>query len=227
MKTIFQFPLSSHVSVRLLGKEIRKTPPRFRKEIDAIWENEKKEEFFDGAVLSVVRYNPEVIDCELVSYKAFYASIKRKSLCKYLNIFPLGISGRTLCDSRVLIGTRSQHVTMYPGEKECVPSGSLDKLFLRQDGTLDIVRGVLTELCEESSVQPDVVEGLVPRSLYCDMENGVFDIHVDISLKKDASLEQVTSPSGEYADLFWVDRANITTQLLEECLPLSRILLQS
>ncbi len=226
MTTIYQFPLQSDIAVRLVGSEVRNIPVRYRREIDAIWEKEKKEGFYDGTVLSMIRYSPKEIIGELVSFKAFYASVKNRALRKVLGIYPLGISGRTIFKGKILIGTRGKNVSIYPGEKECVPSGSIDRLFIRSDKTINLECGIATELSEESGINDEEIDRIIPKSLYWDSEGAVFDIHLDIFLNDAAKISALYSPQGEYDDFMWVEKSEVTTSLLETCLPLSRTLLQ-
>lgn len=226
MKTLFHFPITTDVVVRLTNNDVREIPVECKARVDEIWEKEKREGFFDGTVLCLRKYSEEELLCDLVSFKTFYASIRDKSLKKMLHIFPIGISGRTLCNNKILLGTRSETVAFYRGEKECVPSGSIDRLFVDGNKIVNLECGISTELSEESGIDASHVKKIIPRSLYWDREGCVWDIHLDVYLKDDVELDNLVSAQGEYTHFQWVDRQNISVSLLEECLPLSRLLLQ-
>lgn len=226
MKTLFCFPITTDIVVRLSNNEVRVVPDECKNKIDEIWEKEKREGFFDGTVLCLKKYSEKELLCDLVSFKTFYASIRDRSLKKLLNIFPLGISGRTLFNNKILLGKRSESVAFYQGEKECVPSGSIDRLFVDKNQIVNLECGISTELTEESGIEASCVEKVIPRALYWDREGSVWDIHIDVYLKEDVKIENLVSSQGEYTHFQWVEKKNISVSLLEECLPLSRMLLQ-
>jgi len=190
---------------KIFVKGDREFSDREKKEIAACWKGG-----VDGAVIAVAEYSAEILLCELVAYSAVYAFLHGGKI----DVQPLCVSGRVICEGSFLVGKRSKQVSTYAGCWELCPSGIIDQSSLLPDGSVDINHAVLKELYEETGIRS--VQAVRPIGIY---REKIWDICLDIYVQKGT-----TFSSGEEYDL--VQWMNPHAKIEGAWVPLSEELLK-
>jgi hypothetical protein len=191
--------------------------------IDGIWAAARKmsPSLFDGSVLSVVRWTMSGsavnVVGQFVPYRQFIARQRAPNLD--LEVRPLGVSAFTMLGGDIVLGTRGEAVTEYPGGLELVPSGSIDTRAALPSGAVDWRRSILDELAEETGVRgPSSVRAL---GLIHDEDHDVYDLACLIELPRGTT---IAARSGEYQSLSLVDSAQVLARR-DQLIPTSGALL--
>lgn len=228
MSDILFTPLPKEVQLVVEAGE-RLFPPSTESAVDAIWREGKRRApwLFNGKLLSYTRFDGANLYGEVVDYKYYYASTVDKKLAKNLTLKPFGMTALTRCGDRLLIGRRGREVTLNRGFFESAPTGSVDPKE-RREGLLDLKEQYLTELFEESGIAPSMVASITPLYKVDNSSEGIVEIIAEIVIEG-GDPPQVFSPSGEYQEIFWINRSALKRHLArheEEYVPLVRSLLQ-
>ncbi len=158
--------------------------------IDEAWKAavEKNENIYNGSLLSfsgVSRDSLQIIkvDGHFVEYKHFVA--QRSDGGPALGIKPVAVSGLVFLkiehDERVVFGRRSM-TTQYPGSWELIPSGSIDKDCMNQDGTIDYTRKVMEEFLEETALSEACVSQARAFTFILDSREDVYNIGCELEI---------------------------------------------
>ncbi|MBA3815436.1 MAG: NUDIX domain-containing protein [Parachlamydiaceae bacterium] len=205
--------------------------------IETIWQREKeqrKEQLFNGKVLSLVEYSPDGrLVAEFIEYKYFLAYVQEPSLRKKLGIKPISLSCITRTSKAVLVGQRSEVVMQYPLWFELVPSGGIDAGSIEGEKgeRINVIEQALRELEEETGYLAEVVQQATPFALVYDSNTAMYEVCVEIVLHSDKvnpKVNQSLPPTFEYDVLKWVYKADMPAfiqQHSENFVPLSLHLL--
>jgi NUDIX domain len=183
------------------------------KEVNSIWEEAVVREpwLFNGQFLNYSHYEENVLYGEFVEYKYFYSRTVREKLLQELQLYPVGVMGITHCNGRVLLGRRSDQVTLYRGLFEFVPAGSVDRQVV-VDGVVDIERQYYDELEEESGIPKEMVKNIHPFLLVHDDRDHLVEIMAHIYLYPQETLPS-NQGSHEYIEFHWLDEDSLQKHL--------------
>ncbi len=147
--------------------------------VDDEWEREQTERgvrLVNNPILSYLGFDGHAIHGRFVEYRHYIASRRRPDLFPSRLVCAMGISGLTLVEGGVVVAQRSPRVTCYPGMWELVPSGSIDREGLREDGTLDFRAALAAELAQEVNFVVADIAALHPYALIYDPNIRTCDI---------------------------------------------------
>lgn len=165
-------------------------------------------QFFNGDILCLENATNSSLIGFFASFKEVYFQRALRSICYYKYLQPLGVNGFIITGKGLLIGRRSQSVSIYKGYYECPPSGSLDKNYCFND-SLDYCQQILQELKEETMILQSSVAATVPLLLVYDKIYHHLDICLRIELKEDRAIS--TATTYEYSELFFLPFSDIPT----------------
>lgn len=120
-----------------------------------------------------------------------------------LGILPVGVSGVTTYSDRgvflTVLGRRAKELSSYANYWECVPSGSLE--------LLDVKEQLFLEFEEELGLSRGVIEIIEPLGLFWDAQDEVYDCayRLVLQLSQEDFVKQVHL-SAEYSSLKCVSR---------------------
>lgn len=193
-------------SNKVFSDEIQKT-------VDAIWEDAKKSQawLFNGLFLSYLKFEKNILYGEFVEYKYFFARTVHPSLQQEIEVYPIGVMGVTKWKDKLLIGKRTNTVTLYKGLYENVPAGSLDPQVV-ENGAINLKKQYLLELDEEAGIGSEKVQNVRPLYLIHDNNDFLVEIIAEIELFESVSNETNLSTK-EYSLLNWIDRSDILLHL--------------
>lgn len=197
MHTIIEYPLKQDCEFVIQQSFVYE---QYEKQIAAVWNQRKKQETNEN-IISVVSYTPEKIVCQLLEYRVWYAAYHDVELQKQIHVYPLCVSGKSVWKNSVLLGRRSQHVTMYPGFLECVPSGTVDWRSVH-DNSIDVHHAIMLELEQEARISRTQVQSICTHSIYYSYVDQIWDLYIEITLKDDANVANII-PTYEYDQFFW------------------------
>jgi hypothetical protein len=184
--------------------------------IHEIWEAESARRggaLFNGRLFSIVHSSPERITGWLTEYRWFLAQRRDPSLHPLLKVRPLGVTGVLCCGDGIVFGRRAGHVEMDASLWELVPSGGVDGSKVDVASQLDLGAYLLTELKEETGIQPTAVSR--PPQAFAMVEDQVSHV-TDVGL-----IIQVDYSAAQVHDLF---AALTNREYVElEVVPLPRI----
>jgi len=179
--------------------------------VDLLWEKElEKRALFDGKLFSVSKVLGKTVYGYFVPYRQWIAQVQNPSLKKELQIVSAGLSGLIRQNGKILAGKRSQQVTLYKGAVDLAPSGTVDRLDLRE--LLE------DELKEETGLQG--LQNVVQVGALYDRESD----HVEFVIRAD--LEGEPKPNlAEYEWLKWFTSAELLAR--EDLTPICRFMIES
>lgn len=165
-----------------LGASPPVVPPDVLDRVEEIWRTEKGRRegaIFNGHLFSVETAEPGSIIGWLAEYKSFLAQRRDPSLYQALRVQPLAVTGLLLCDGGVVFGHRAGHVEQDAGLWELVPSGGIDGLTRKPDGSIDLVQHLLVELAEETGIGAEEVKS-PPKAfaMVSDVDSHVSDVGI-------------------------------------------------
>ena len=181
-----------------------------KKLVDRIWieaQNETAARFYNGQILNFISLEENVLLGEFIDYKFYLAQLRDESLVHSLNIQPIAISGITTTANKVLVGQRSDHVTLYKNFYELVPSGTIDPECLDGD-RVDFKKQFEKEVWEESAISVTDMRETNPFALIYDSNRKAYEICAEISVNYLVAKDNL-SPSEEYQQLEWVPKTEI------------------
>jgi len=184
VKRVIGFELSPKYRLHSFPRVIRD------ERVDILWEK-REGHVFDGQMLSLKSYSPDLLVGEMIDYRVWYACVQNPSLQRVFDVHPLSVSGRVISNGKILVGRRSQKVTTYKGFLECCPSGTLEGLSPEE--------AIRKELEEETGIRS--VRKILPKQIYWSVDDGVWDIHMDL-LCEDM---EMPLPTKEYEEFFWMN----------------------
>lgn len=202
------------------------TPPDLpdwaRLEVDRIWdsamENDRENcHLFDGQALFVDSISEDGITLFQLPYRFLYAQRHSPSLKGELNLRPIGVSGVCLSAEKMLVGVRASKATQYPGFLELVPSGGLGDLGVQLDYKMRLVE----ELEEETTIKQESILEITTIGICLDRQENTYDLCCTILLSEKLCLQPVSSPNGEYEELFWRATGKLSSSPSTEIVPTS------
>lgn len=220
------FPLSGRVRIHLLDEPVLKLPDAIEEEVEAIWQEQSETKYlFNSNIFSLVSHDENRLFGRFVQYRYFVAAQENPKLRDILQVFPLGVSGISLSDNHILIGTRDVSMSIYGGFLECVPSGTIPARAYSH-GEVDFIMQLIWELEEEAHIHEKRVKEIHPLGLFYTKDKGIYDIgmHVQLDMKE---YEKNLDGSREYPLLQWLTFPEWEQRLLQpdlKIVPLSRAL---
>lgn len=178
--------------------------------IDACWAAQKLrcgENLFDGTLFTVTHYSETHLSGRFIPYRWYMAWLYDPRVRAELPLCPLGVSGLTYTDDRVLLGKRASCVASFPNAYEFAPSGSVDTSCLVGD-QLDLASLLLRELEEETAIPPQQVLHLQPFALVRHSSDGTIEACASIHVS-DAALDSVHAEPTEYSELALLRHADV------------------
>lgn len=196
--------LSDRVRVHVSFHPELAIPAELEAEVERLWEHAKSErELYNGSIFAFESYDNERIFGHFTEYRYFIATTESPELRDKLKIYPLGVSGATICNEHVLVGTRDLKLALYPGYLELVPSGSIEKRAY-QHGEVDFFMQLMWELEEEAHLSEKNVQSMQPLGLFYSEDVGVYDLGLRITCNlKEYEMAEFES-SMEYPLLRWM-----------------------
>ncbi|MCL4234409.1 MAG: hypothetical protein KJ042_07815 [Deltaproteobacteria bacterium] len=147
--------------------------------LDDEWAREQDERgvrLVNNPILSYLGFDGHAIHGRFVLYRHYIASRRRPDLFPPRLVCAMGISGLTLVEGGLVFARRSARVTCYPNLWELVPSGSIDRDGLSDDGTVDFRAALAAELAQEVNVEVADLSALKPYALIYDPNIRTCDI---------------------------------------------------
>jgi ADP-ribose pyrophosphatase YjhB (NUDIX family) len=185
LRKVIGFKLSPKYELRFSQRSIRD------EYVDKLWEK-REAHHFNGQIVSLKSYSPDLLIGEMIDYRVWYACVKKPSLQRVFDIHPLSVSGRVISGGKILVGRRSQKVTTHKGCLECCPSGTLEG-----ESPEEAMRA---ELEEETGIT--AVRKILPKQIYWSVDDGTWDIHMDLFCENNLP---TPPPTKEYEEFFWFD----------------------
>ena len=205
-----------------------------RKRIDEIWGDETRRRgraLYDAPIMYFHRHEGNKLFGRFMRYKEFLAIRGEPDILPGVEIQTIGVSGLIFCDDAVAFARRSKDVRGYPGMYELVPSGNIDREFIR-DGRVDYRAQLAAELREETGVGAEHIVSMETFALILDGDDRAYDICAEI--KTDLRAKEFlriaeTSGQSEYEGIEFI-RLNALDQFIhanrERIIPTSLAMLE-
>jgi len=204
-------------------------PAELEGRIQELWEAEKavRPSIVNGSIVCFGARTGGRVDARLAEYRLFIARERDSSIRLRLGLQAIGVTG-VVVDSagKILVGHRGADVTEYPGALELVPSGSLASDSVGENGRVDTLGALLSELEEETGIERASVASVVPLGMLRDTDQDGFDICYELHLAAGATLSAFAA--GEYRDLALLDGSEVAALIADgrPAVPTSRALLE-
>ncbi|HOX27533.1 MAG TPA: NUDIX domain-containing protein [bacterium] len=115
------------------------------------------------------------IKAKRTQYMHYYAAWRNPALGIVLE--SVAVSGVILMgDASLLVARRGEKVSHYPGCFEFTPSGGIDGLAMKADGSVDFKGQLIREFEEETGIGKDAIVAIEPFSMIHDKPGRVYDI---------------------------------------------------
>lgn len=230
MNDFISYPLSDDFTIELVNEPAPIWPTDLTNEIEDIWEQELKERegfLFNGSIFNAIHFDGKKIKGRFEEYKHHIAQLRNPDLKERINLKVVSVSGLTICQDHILIGLRSNHVTLFKNHYELVPSGIIDKGALVNE-KIEILRQIEIELKEEANISLSQVTSLHPWLLIFDKVLNIYEVWVKIEVDP-SLLSQKFPANDEYDSMIWIDKKKIFSfieQNKDKCVPLTLFLLE-
>lgn len=204
--------LNGSISIRVVESDEDYSEEAMQ-EVDSIWESACMDnpQLFNGKVLVYSHTKGTTIFGKFIEYKIFYATRVRSHLQSILQIIPFGIMGITFFNDKVLIGKRSNTVTLYKDLYETIPSGTIEPMSVK-NRVVDVAFQYLIELKEEAGIEPHQIKSITPYLLIKNRVDKIFEIIAVINLNEEVSF-QPSVVCSEYSKSFLLDREEVFSHL--------------
>jgi len=176
--------------------------------------------FFDGRILHVLAvhrngHGGATLDVAECAYRHWAVGLHAASVevphdradshgVLDMGVRALGVKAIVASGDAVLLGRRSERVAAYAGRWEFAPGGGLAP-------GRDPREMILDELAEETGLEPGSGAAVTVQALLFDDCVRSWEIVFSIALPHSA-LPTLSSPSGEYSRLEWVDRRRLSAR---------------
>ena len=190
------------------------------KEINDLWiiASQRDMKLFDGKIACYLSHNIMDNMCSIAyatcNYRFFYAKHISASL-RDLPIRPIGVSGIIIDENNeTLIGVRNKS-TQYSDFYEFIPSGSIE---IKCDGMItNYQEQLLVEFTEESSLDSNIIQKIIPLCLIYDAGDDVFDIGCEIRIKDSLRkyIDRIVPKNFEYKHIEVMHLADVTKQMID------------
>ena len=182
-------PIEPDVDIRIT-RAMSPLPPALDREIDRIWAEAQirmNGALFNGRVFSADVITPRLICGHWTEFRRIVAQMHRADLVHLIGARPLSVGGVIHGPDGVIFGRRPQGAIYQAGEWQLPPAGSVDPGALREDGRIDIVAQLLTELHEELGMAPDTVHAPQPLCIVEHGESHVLDLGIGLATSLSAA----------------------------------------
>ncbi len=166
----------------------------------------QKKPLFNGTLVCVKDFAPQIITTYTVTFKEFLASHH----LGYSRLHhPLAVSGWIIHRGHILFGVRSEKVLFSPCKLELVPSGGVDESAI-EGNAINFEYALINEFEQETGLLLDDVESIKPELMVFSREKQIYDICQSITLKDDQDM-YCDKSNDEYSEFFWVPIDQINT----------------
>jgi len=198
------FPLSKNVRVHVTFEPELQVPKHIEEEIERLWVRAQMEkQVYNNALFCLSSHDSERIIGKFVEYRSFLATQYNPELRPILDVYPLGVSGLTLSDDTLLVGTRDSTLALYPGYLELVPSGSIEpRAYMHNE--IDFIMQLMWELEEEASLGEKHVQEVHPLGLFYSSDVGLYDLGLVVRMQLDDFEKENLEHTREYPFLQWM-----------------------
>ena len=182
-------PIEPDVDIRIT-RAMSPLPPALDREIDRIWAEAQirmNGALFNGRVFSADVITPRLICGHWTEFRRIVAQMHRADLVHLIGARPLSVGGVIHGPDGVIFGRRPQGAIYQAGEWQLPPAGSVVPGALREDGRIDIVAQLLTELHEELGMAPDTVHAPQPLCIVEHGESHVLDLGIGLATSLSAA----------------------------------------
>jgi hypothetical protein len=169
-------------------------------------------QMFNGRVFSVDSITPDEIRGHMTEYRRLVAQMDDHAMFDHLGIRSLAVCGVLRCADGVAIGRRPPAAVYQPGLWQLPPAGSVDQHAVRPDGSVSLLRQVLTELREEIGIGASNVGEVRPLCVVEHPGSHVSDLGLALSTPLDAAAVLTAHRAhgnGEYDPLLVIPFAEI------------------
>lgn len=194
--------LAPSFCVEVVEREYPPLEAHAQKLIEEIWDEQQlrhPETLFNGNILSRIKSDNQRLIGTFVEYKHYLAQTYNPALKPLLNINPVGITVIVTDGAHVLVGKRSDSVSIHNQLFELVPSGSVDDQFLAQ-GKIKLEELAMDELREECGLSTDEKQSFRPAYLLQDPSSGLCEICCVLTIEKKVEVK----PGLEHTELLWL-----------------------
>lgn len=226
-ESVIYIPTSPKVSVHVSFDPVLQVPTHIEEEVERLWEKAKSEkEVYNGPLFCMRSYDESRIFGYFVEYRYYMATRYNPALRDILRVYPLGVSGVTMCNDCVLVGMRNATLARHGGCQELVPSGGIETRVV-QHSEADFIRQLMWELEEEAHVGEKRVKEIHPLGLFYSVDDGVYDLGIKLELDLQEYEMVELEMSVEYPILQWMEVQEWEKELARpdaRVVPLSRML---
>lgn len=201
-------------------------PAALEAEIDRLWA--RAQEFtggrlFNGRIFCADVITPRLICGHWSEYRREVAQLARHDLWPVLGQRSLAVGGVLHGPDGVVFGRRPERAIYQPGEWQLPPAGTVDASAGREEGRVDVLAMLLTELAEELGLAPADVHSPRPLCLVEHASGGVgshvLDLGIALQTPLDAAALRARHAAGgddEYAALEVVPVAELSAFMARE-----------
>ena len=213
--------------VRSVAQDLRvavfHTMPDLAPELDAqvarLWASTQKRlgnTLFNGQVFSADEITPHLVRGHWTEYRRVVAQMEQPDLFGVLGLRPTALAGTLLCADGVVFGRRPVDALYQPGLWQLPPAGSIDPRVLREDGTVDLLDQLFTELDEELGLERSTISA---SRLLCLVEHAGSHV-LDLGVRLDTELTQAdiraahaAGGNSEYPELLVVPQRQLAAMV--------------
>jgi hypothetical protein len=165
--------------------------PPLEAEIDFLWaaaQRRMRNRLFNGRVFSADTIEPHRITGHWTEFRRIVAQMDRPELYDALRVRPLAVGGVIVGPDGVVLGRRPVGAIYQAGEWQLAPAGSIDPGAARDDGAVDYVGQVLTEMREELGLPAGAVRDARALAIVEHAEGGLGSHVADLGVALDTDL---------------------------------------
>ena len=171
-------------------RDMAPLPAALDTEVSRLWDEAQLRtggKLFNGQVFSADVITPHLVCGHWTEFRRIVAQMHRADLVHLIGARPLSVGGVIHGPDGVIFGRRPQGAIYQAGEWQLPPAGSVDPGALREDGRIDIVAQLLTELHEELGMAPDTVHAPQPLCIVEHGESHVLDLGIGLATSLSAA----------------------------------------
>lgn len=176
-------PIEPNVDVRIT-RAMAPLPAALDAEVDRIWaiaQQDMNGKLFNGQVFSADVIIPRLICGHWTEFRRIVAQMRNPALYPLIGARPLAVGGVIQTPDGIIFGRRPTGAIYQAGEWQLPPAGSVDPGALRDQGRIDIIAQLLTELHEELGLTPDTVHTPQPLCIVEHGESHVLDLGIALT----------------------------------------------
>lgn len=218
--TRFEYlPLTSDFKIQIKKEKLQSKmfSDEYQHIVKECWEEEKKlkgDHLYNGWLVHVQELSSQMIQGQLVEYCIYIAQLRSAAFKSHFSIFAAAVDGLLLSNDHILVGKRSQMVTLDQGCWEFVPSGTLSERFIEGE-FLDFKKEIQKEFQEETAFNPKEIERMQVLGAMQDHLYKTIEIIVLLEASPDL-YKKSPSVSSEYDAFEWVPKTEIEAFFLRK-----------